>query len=258
MFLGILLGFAALGLVTAAYDGGPTETDDPVGPDGLRVSGTDNPDLLDGGAGNDRFLGEGGADLIIGNSGGDDLLGGDGNDSLHGGDGNDFLRGGGGDDVLIGNAGADTIRGDAGDDHIISAAILDEPAYLASLQNAEFASQVETPLAYGTDTDAGDEVDGGYGDDQLTFGTDDTVTGGEGDDWFEAGDWIVPGKPATITDFDPTEDVITYSFDGATPRVTVETDDDGTATVSADDKVFLVVRNAGPEFSERLIELIAR
>ena len=54
---------------------------------------------VDGGAGDDR---------IVGNGFGDTLLGGDGNDQLVGGSGADSLLGGSGNDSLSGNDGNDT------------------------------------------------------------------------------------------------------------------------------------------------------
>ena len=46
--------------------------------DGLMVAGTDSPDLLDGGAGNDFVLGNGGGDTLLGGDDADILVGGGG------------------------------------------------------------------------------------------------------------------------------------------------------------------------------------
>lgn len=260
MLLGVILGFAALGLLSSAFGDGETDTYDPVDEDGLNVAGSPEGDLLQGGAGNDRFVGDAGDDLLIGAAGDDTLLGGDGADSLHGGDGDDFLRGGAGDDLIVGGDGADDIRSDTGDDRIISAGILDVPAYETALNAATPITGIDVPLdpRPDADMDTGDEVDAGYGDDHVTFGSDDTVTGGAGADLFELGDWVRPGAPATVTDFDPDEDVIAYSFAGPEPVITTTIAADGTATVFADGEPFLVVANAGPGFSAAQIELRPR
>ena len=257
MIMGVLLGFAAIAVVSSLVGDGETETDDPVTEDGgLRVVGGAEGDLLDGSNNDDRFFGKDGDDLIIGQSGDDALFGDAGNDGVFGGDGDDFLRGGAGDDLIIGDAGADEIYGDAGDDTIISAAILDENSYQTSLATAQSPDGVTIGFDFRPDIDEGDIVHAGAGDDMLLFGSDDQVTGGDGSDIFLAGEWIVPGKPATITDFDADEDVIGYQFEGAEPEITTALDQDGTATVMADGVAFLVVQNAGPDFDDTLIELL--
>ncbi len=90
----------------------------------IRV-GTDNADVLTGGAGRDLILGRGGDDVIdggdgrdqlIGNAGNDRISGGAGSDDLIGFDGDDQLSGGRGADRLFGNAGADMLFGDEGSD----------------------------------------------------------------------------------------------------------------------------------------------
>ena len=72
--------------------------------------------IINGGNGKDKLVGEGAVDIISGGNGNDalygngaddDLLGGRGKDKLIGGDGNDWLKGGKGNDTLIGGAGAD-------------------------------------------------------------------------------------------------------------------------------------------------------
>lgn len=65
--------------------------------------GSDNDDIMDGGAGADNIFGHGGADT---------LDGGDDDDFVYGGAGNDTLSGGQGNDTVYGEAGADTIYGD--------------------------------------------------------------------------------------------------------------------------------------------------
>lgn len=156
MIFGVLFGFAALGLFSAAFGNGQTDTHDPVTSEGLDVAGSENGDPLDAGDGNDVLAGEGG------------------------------------------------------------------------------------------------------GDDHVTFGTGDEVSGGAGADLFETGDWVLPGVPATIADYDPEEDLIAYSLAGPTPEITTEIAADGTATVSANGAPFLIVPNAGPGFTPAEIDLQER
>ncbi len=100
-------------------------------------------DRVEGGEGDDLLDGEAGDDTLLGGAGDDELVGGAGNDRLEGGDGDDVLDGGDGDDLLIGGLGADALIGGAGADSILA--------------------------------NAGDEVDGGAGDDLVV------VDGEEGD-----------------------------------------------------------------------------
>jgi Ca2+-binding RTX toxin-like protein len=99
------------------------------------VLGTDGPDVIDTGYGNDTVCGRAGDDTITTRAGIDWVDGGDGNDTIrlgarndtaYGGNGHDVINGGGGvdhieggahDDVIWDSFGADvTVRGNAGDD----------------------------------------------------------------------------------------------------------------------------------------------
>ena len=91
----------------------------------LFFGGTDGPDLLRGGAGDETIIGLNGDDTVIGGAGDDlltgiggrdRLLGQAGNDSLFGDGGNDTLIGGGGDDALVGGGGKDLLKGGGGSD----------------------------------------------------------------------------------------------------------------------------------------------
>jgi len=93
------------------------------------ASGGDGDDLILGGGGNDQLWGQAGNDTVLGDVGNDLLRGESGNDQLYGGEGNDQLEGdigddkmwgGAGGDSLIGGAGNDIIVGDAGDDSVDS------------------------------------------------------------------------------------------------------------------------------------------
>lgn len=83
-------------------------------PAGMFLLGTDGPDDLDGGSGDDLICAYGGDDTVTGRKGDDVVFGGDGADEIGGGAGDDFLYGEDGDDVITDLAGADYLSG--GDD----------------------------------------------------------------------------------------------------------------------------------------------
>ena len=119
--------------------------------------GTDDPDLLVGGDGEDNIKSGLGDDILFGGDGDDNLNGGDGIDRLFGGDGDDDLDGGDGIDRLFGGAGNDNLYGVTGNDIIYGGA-------------------------------GNDNLEGGYGDDVL-FGGDgnDRIVGYVGADTIEGG-----------------------------------------------------------------------
>ncbi|OCQ92417.1 hypothetical protein BCD67_07080 [Oscillatoriales cyanobacterium USR001] len=91
------------------------------------VKGSDEPELMNGNAGEDTLLGSAGDDTLRGGMNFDRLYGGFGNDIISGGkgddyafgnDGNDLLRGGQGNDNLVGQEGDDTLIGDGGVDNL--------------------------------------------------------------------------------------------------------------------------------------------
>ncbi|GIF24853.1 Ca2+-binding RTX toxin-like protein [Actinoplanes tereljensis] len=73
-------------------------------------------ELLNGGAGNDRLIGNASANEINGFNGNDAILGGPGNDSLYGGDGNNDLYGEAGDDALYAYYGTSHLDGGENND----------------------------------------------------------------------------------------------------------------------------------------------
>ena len=105
------------------YDLGVYTTNDLPGcANGGPLLGTDKPDKLDGGGGNDEMRGLGDKDLIYGGDGKDVIYAGPGDDSsqertgkgddvIHGGDGDDEIDGGEGEDVLYGGDGSDILYG---------------------------------------------------------------------------------------------------------------------------------------------------
>lgn len=93
------------------------------------INGNAGDDWINGGPGNDTINGNGGIDLIYGSDDDDVLTGAEQNDDIYGGAGNDILRGLGGYDRLHGGDGNDTLYstddipgddlyGDAGNDTI--------------------------------------------------------------------------------------------------------------------------------------------
>lgn len=184
---------------------------------------------LYGGDGNDVLTGQqgaGGTDLLHGGAGDDTLMGGAGGEYLDGGEhaeaeaaGDDAITGGAGDDTIRGGWGADSLSGGEGDD-LIDHRGTDEIRII----------EEEWHDAWQEDG-AGDTLDGGAGDDTLTFASGDVVTGGAGQDVF----WLYPedaGAPATLTDFDPAEDFLRITVDPASAgELSLSPTEDGTGTV---------------------------
>ena len=73
----------------------------------VSIEGTEHPDKIRGGPGNDIITGEKGDDNLQGNEGDDELKGGEGDDEIDGGDGDDIVNGESGKDKLKGGKGAD-------------------------------------------------------------------------------------------------------------------------------------------------------
>ena len=85
-------------------------------------------DVVVGGPGRNRILGEEGRDVLAGGNGDDKIVGGPGRDGLIGFGGDDLIQGGpgadalfgfGGDDILQGGPGSDTLLGGRGDDRLL-------------------------------------------------------------------------------------------------------------------------------------------
>ncbi len=133
---------------------------------GDRFDGTDDDDVIDGIAGDDKLRGGEGDDVILGGGGEDKLYGDEGSDRLDGGDRSDKMYGGEGDDTLIGGEGKDKMYGDEGHDTLIGGEGNDK--------------------MYGGE--GHDRFVGGEGDDKMSGGEgDDRFVGGEGDDKAEGG-----------------------------------------------------------------------
>ncbi|WP_374942504.1 beta strand repeat-containing protein [Sphingomonas sp.] len=132
------------------------------------VTGTDAPETLYGGAGDDTITGLGGNDTLYGAAGADTIDGGADDDQIYGGTGTDILTGGEGVDTLFGDAGADRLDGGAGYNYL-------------------YGGEGDDTLS-DTGGDGG-YFDGGAGADVLTGGgAGETLYGGGGDDRIDAGD----------------------------------------------------------------------
>ncbi|MEP2530352.1 CHRD domain-containing protein [Shimia sp.] len=177
---------------TIFSSGGMDTLEGGEGNDSLRASVNHTTDsvarYLDGGAGNDTFLGAAGADTLIGadgddefdaQSGDDSLNGGTGDDTLLGGNGSDTLNGGTGNDELSGADDADLISGEEGQD-TLSGGFGDDTLFGGDDDDSLFGSQGNDDLDGG---EGNDVLNGFTGDDILNGGAgEDTLTGGEGTD----------------------------------------------------------------------------
>lgn len=131
------------------------------------AGGTDDADVLAGGAGADWLTGGAGDDALDGLGGDDLLVGHGGEDSLKGGAGDDTLLGGSGDDILDGGAGADALIGGDGVD-------------IASYASA--GAGVSVTLKNSAVVDAGPIADVFSGIEGLEGSAfNDTLTGDDGD-----------------------------------------------------------------------------
>lgn len=149
------------------------------------------------------------SDHILGHDAGDTIDGGLGDDWIDGRYGNDYIDGGAGQDTLLGGDKNDTLLGGAGHDVLI-------------------------------DQGGDDILNGGDGDDTLYIDTgDDTITGGAGFDSFWFGIDSGPNNPSSwgndiITDYDPTEDTLTFAIEDGNPAALTITDTEFGALISYD------------------------
>lgn len=232
--MGLLLALMMLGMI------GPMLLGD------VSDSATDGSDRIEGGETDDTLAGGGGADLLVAGGGDDTISGGDGTDWIFAGDGDDVISGGDGDDVILPGSGADRVDAGAGDDFIEAADLVDVAALNASLDTARSFADIVFAYAFDAVADAGDSIDAGAGNDTIVAGPDDTVTGGDGADEIATGDWGQDGPPVVVIDFDPDEDILTYTYREGTaaPTMTTATDpDSGDVTVLADGWPAAVLRN---------------
>ena len=191
------------------------------------INGTAGNDSLVGTPGNDTIHGLGGDDTIEGVEGADSLNGGDGNDSIFGGfnrapdpEGGDVLVGGNGNDTLDSASSgfaqndddADTLSGGLGNDRFI----IDNPGDAlsddggvdtvvavnmdwtlgAGFENLHLNNDEEESLNVGIGNELDNVMTGGWivrlegrgGSDTITgSGRQDTLLGGDGNDFIDAG-----------------------------------------------------------------------
>ncbi len=141
------------------------------------------PDVIEGGTGDDQIAGSRGDDTLTGNEGTDLILGDGGTLALDGDarlvsettldDGADQITGDDGDDLLAGGGGADTIEGNGGNDFALGDAGTAERDALGN-------TRIESVT---TDLDGDDLLSGNEGEDLLAGGGGaDTISGDAGDD----------------------------------------------------------------------------
>ncbi|WP_040449093.1 cadherin domain-containing protein [Hoeflea phototrophica] len=154
----------------------------------------DDPDTLNGGAGNDTIHGGAQGDLLIGGAGDDRLYGGAGNDTLRLESGADVLDGGDGHDVLdIWSSGGVTVNlatGTVSGTGVNGTTVSGIEEVWGGDGNDILTGSSAAETLYGdngNDTISGgagdDNLYGEVGEDQLSGGTgDDLLSGGAGDD----------------------------------------------------------------------------
>lgn len=143
------------------------------------IDGAGGDDILNGGSDEDLIFGGDGNDLINAGSSDDEVTGQAGDDIINGGTGNDLMQGEEGDDLLNGGSGNDTITGGLGQDVI---------------QGVEGNDVIDGG-------EGADLIDGGRGNDIITGGEGaDLITGGQGSDVFLYSSVSHFGD--TITDFE--------------------------------------------------------
>lgn len=236
-----------------SFDGMPISDDlpDPVDPD-QTISGTDNPDnltagggndqveagsgddlvagqggndtlsggagrdALHGGAGDDQLSGDEGDDTLIGDEGDDLLWGGSGNDDLAGGPGHDTLWGGPGDDSLTGGEGDDMLLGEDGDDRLMGGA--GDDLLIGGRGSDEIDGGLGNDTLWGSAPGEGDDgavdfLNGGEGDDVLMLNPGDYGHGGAGADFFVLSHFGPASDPAHIMDFEIGRDELAVLYD---------------------------------------------
>ncbi|MES9875652.1 MAG: immunoglobulin-like domain-containing protein [Candidatus Sedimenticola sp. 1PA] len=158
---------------------------------GDRFDGTDDDDVIDGIAGDDKLRGGEGDDVILGGGGEDKLYGDEGSDRLDGGDRSDKMYGGEGDDTLIGGEGKDKMYGDEGHDTLNGGEGNDK--MYGGEGHDRFVGGEGNDKMYGGEGDdrfvggeGNDKAEGGAGSDTYEadpFGGSDYFSGGEGGGW---------------------------------------------------------------------------
>jgi Ca2+-binding RTX toxin-like protein len=140
-----------------------------TGDEHVVMGGTNGPNNIRSGEGDDTIWGDGGDDHLEGGAGNDSINGGDGNDRITDSFGDDNIKAGNGHDVVNGGPGINLILAGAGNDFVVT----------------------------GSDIS---EVFGGPGNDFIFGNTpNEVMMGNEGDDWIQTG--TADGAPGD--NFDP-------------------------------------------------------
>ncbi len=170
-----------------------------------RVSGLEDNERFNLGAGNDRGYGMGGSDTIQGVGGSDLIYGGAGNDSIFGGIDADRLFGDADNDRVSGEAGADLVFGGTGNDSVFGGANFDK--VWGALGNDLLFGGAGNDSAIGGS--GNDTIFADAGDDRIWAGSgNDRVKGGGGADGFI----FARGYDRdTITDFSAADDTLLLS-----------------------------------------------
>uniref|UniRef100_Q07SX1 Heme peroxidase n=1 Tax=Rhodopseudomonas palustris (strain BisA53) TaxID=316055 RepID=Q07SX1_RHOP5 len=150
--------------------GGDDDVTPPPSTPGVIRTGTPQPDVLVGSAGDDNIVAFADADVIIADAGADAISAGDGADFVNAGAGRDVVFAGAGDDQVFGGDHADTIYGDAGNDRIfgdqgndmINAGAGDDTVFGGAGSDLLVAE-----IGDGNDVYFGDDSEGGSGIDTL-------------------------------------------------------------------------------------------
>lgn len=178
------------------------------GPGSNRIQGSQGPDVIFAGAGNDVVAAGGGVDRVCGDDG-DDIMdagtandfmdGGDGGDELHGYNGDDRVEGGPGGDFLDGRRGRDDVLiGGSGRDEFVGGSVQRGGAGNDTLDSFGYRRENATDLLDGgggndrlfgdSQPGPGERLEGGPGDDDLDGGAgDDNLKGNDGDDNLDGG-----------------------------------------------------------------------
>ncbi|MGD1921831.1 MAG: FG-GAP-like repeat-containing protein, partial [Pleurocapsa sp.] len=202
------------------------------------IGTVDVADVLTGGEGDDRLVGNLGGDYLDGGTGDDILISGsessdaeveapedegtysflygwEGNDELQGSGFNDELYGGTGNDVITGGAGNDTLDGGQGDDVLDGGAGTDVISYRDELASVAINLETGTVRDSQNGTDTFSEIEGAiaseYADTVIGDDNNNILTGLAGDDIINSGagnDTIEAGQGSDLVDAGAGDDIL--------------------------------------------------
>ena len=190
---------------------------------------------LNGYNGADSILGGSQNDLVIGGDGNDTIIGGRGNDRVFAGDGADFVRGWLGNDMLYGDQANDTLFGEGGNDSIGGDGE-DRLFFTGQADPANFAGN--------------DSLNGGDGDDWLVGGRQsatlndnngtDTLTGGAGNDVLDTRGWSGSGNANDVLTDRAAGDIV--PMEDYTRQATAEEIAEGDSAYAVHDHADIIIR----------------